>query len=76
MKKFWRKKMFSLKSMTKLEDLTVLLSGWHAALNTHISTKRANKDCSFQHGRDIEFCIVNNKIYIFSKGSAMSEKNF
>jgi hypothetical protein len=23
MKKFWRKKMFSLKSMTKLEDLTV-----------------------------------------------------
>ena len=24
LKKFWRKKMFSLKSMTKLEDLTVL----------------------------------------------------
>jgi hypothetical protein len=32
LKKIWQKKMFSLKSMTKLEDLTVLHNAGSAAL--------------------------------------------
>jgi hypothetical protein len=41
MKKFWRKKMFSLKSMTKLEDLTVF------AYSRHFIFMKIHYACTF-----------------------------
>ncbi len=59
LKKFWRKKMFSLKSMTKLEDLTVLNKALCSMLDTLPgSTDQFYYSAVFHKPSDSTFCLV------------------